>query len=111
MQVCVLDGQDSVVEESRMRLRNTELGQEVMTRLTQWRTGGRFVVEAVGCNRWFVNACRAAGISIVVADALALVRSQVWRYTHFSLSQKDSDLIQIPRPLFECLTDTLCYAA
>jgi DDE superfamily endonuclease len=45
------------------------------------------------------------------ADALALVRSQLWRHTHFSLSQKASDLIQIPRPLFDCLTDTLCYAA
>ena len=45
------------------------------------------------------------------ADALALVRSHVWRHTHFSLSQKDYDLVQIPRPLFECLPDTLCYAA
>jgi hypothetical protein len=45
------------------------------------------------------------------ADALALVRSHLWRHTHFALSQKDYDLIQIPRPLFECLTDTLCYAA
>lgn len=45
------------------------------------------------------------------ADALALVRSHLWRHTHFSLSQKNYDLVQIPRPLFECLTDTLCYAA
>jgi DDE superfamily endonuclease len=45
------------------------------------------------------------------ADALALVRSQLWRHAHFSLSHKDYDLVQIPRPLFECLTDTLCYAA
>jgi DDE superfamily endonuclease len=45
------------------------------------------------------------------ADALALVRSHLWRHANFSLSQKDYDLIQIPRPLFECLTDTLCYAA
>lgn len=45
------------------------------------------------------------------ADALALVRSHLWRHTHFSLSHKDYDLIQIPRPLFDCLTDTLCYAA
>jgi hypothetical protein len=45
------------------------------------------------------------------ADALALVRSHLWRHTHFSLSHKDYDLVQIPRPLFECLTDTLCYAA
>jgi hypothetical protein len=45
------------------------------------------------------------------ADALALVRSHLWRHANFSLSQKDYDLIQIPRLLFECLTDTLCYAA
>ena len=45
------------------------------------------------------------------ADALALVRSHLWRHANFSLSQKDYDLVQIPRPLFECLTDTLCYAA
>jgi hypothetical protein len=45
------------------------------------------------------------------ADALALVRSHLWRQANFSLSQKDYDLVQIPRPLFECLTDTLCYAA
>lgn len=45
------------------------------------------------------------------ADALAVVRAHLWRHTHFSLSQKEYDLIQIPRPLFECLTDTLCYAA
>lgn len=37
------------------------------------------------------------------ADALALVRSHLWRHSHFSLSHKDSDLVQIPRPLFECL--------
>jgi hypothetical protein len=45
------------------------------------------------------------------ADALALVRSHLWRPAHFSLSHNDYDLVQIPRPLFECLTDTLCYAA
>jgi hypothetical protein len=45
------------------------------------------------------------------ADALALVRSQLWRHAHFSLSHQDYDLVQIPRPLFACLTDTLCYAA
>ena len=52
-----------------------------------------------------------AKVTPTFADALALVRSHLWRHSHFSLSQKDYDLIQIPRPLFECLTDTLCYAA
>ncbi|NJN05306.1 MAG: transposase [Rhodobacteraceae bacterium] len=45
------------------------------------------------------------------ADALALVRSHLWQHAHFSLSQKNYDLVQIPRPLFDCLTETLCYAA
>ena len=45
------------------------------------------------------------------ADALALVRSRLWHHAHFSLSQNNHDLIQIPRPLFDCLTETLCYAA
>jgi hypothetical protein len=45
------------------------------------------------------------------ADALALVRSHLWRHANFSLSHKDYDLIQIPRPLFECLTNPLCYTA
>jgi len=45
------------------------------------------------------------------ADALALVRSQLWSHAHFSLSRKDYEMIQIPRPLFDCLTETLCYAA
>jgi hypothetical protein len=49
--------------------------------------------------------------TLTFADALAQVRAHLWRHAHFSLSQKDYDLIQIPRPLFECLTDTLCYAA
>lgn len=45
------------------------------------------------------------------ADALALVRAHLWRHAHFSLSRKDYEVVQIPRPLFECLTDVLCYAA
>ena len=45
------------------------------------------------------------------ADALALVRSHLWQHAHFSLSQQNHDLLPIPRPLFDCLTETLCYAA
>ena len=53
---------------------------------------------------WYVK------VTPTFADALALVRSQLWHSAHFSLSRKDYELIQIPRPLFECLTETLCYA-
>ena len=37
-----------------------------------WRKGGRYVVEALGLNRWFVNASREAGFDIVVVDAVKL---------------------------------------
>jgi len=81
VQVCVLDGQGSVVEEFRMRLERPELGQEVITRLIRWRATGRVVVEAVGFNRWFVNACRAAGLSVVVADAVKLGLAKLGKKT------------------------------
>jgi hypothetical protein len=47
----------------------------------------------------------------IFAAALTLVHSHVWQHAHFSLSDKDYELGQIPRPLFGCLTDTLCYTA
>jgi transposase len=72
IQVCVLDEQGELSEEFRLRLATPEDGQEAIRRLTRWRTSGRFVVEALGLNRWFVNGCQAAGLSIVVADAAKL---------------------------------------
>jgi transposase len=69
VQVCVLEAKGSLVEEFRLRLDSARMGQEVISRLTRWRTGGRFVVEAVGCKRWVVNGGRAAGLSLVVANA------------------------------------------
>jgi transposase len=72
LQVCVLDAKGELSEEFRLRLETPDDGQEAIRRLTQWRTTGRFVVEAVGLNRWFVNGCRAAGLSITGADASKL---------------------------------------
>ena len=45
------------------------------------------------------------------ADAMALVRRQLWDHLHFSMSQQETDLIQIPRELFERFIDAMCYAA
>jgi hypothetical protein len=45
------------------------------------------------------------------SDASALVRRQVWDHMHFSMSQQDTDRIQIPRVLLERLIDAVCYAA
>lgn len=45
------------------------------------------------------------------SDAIALVRRHLWDHFHFSTSQKDTDMIKIPRELFERFIDTVCYAA
>ncbi len=44
------------------------------------------------------------------ADAIAWVRRQVWEHIHFSMSHQETDMIQIPRALFECFIDAVCYA-
>ena len=44
------------------------------------------------------------------AHALAWVRRQVWDHRHFSMSQQETDMIQIPRALFERFIDAVCYA-
>src|SRR5262249_44952750 len=45
------------------------------------------------------------------ADAMALVRRHIWEHHHFSMSHQESDLVQIPRALFERCIDAVCYAA
>jgi len=45
------------------------------------------------------------------ADTLAFVRQQLWPVTLFCMSPAKPDLVEIPRALFERLTDTLAFAA
>jgi hypothetical protein len=45
------------------------------------------------------------------SDTLAFVRQQLWPATVFSTSPSDDDVVEIPRALFERLTDTLAFAA
>jgi hypothetical protein len=45
------------------------------------------------------------------ADAIALVRQCLWRHSHFSTSSPESDLLTIPRALFDRFTEVVCYAA
>jgi transposase len=72
IQVCVLDSHGGVTDEFRVRLETVADGEEVIRRLTRWQATGHFVVEAMGMNRWFVNACQQAGLTITVADAAKL---------------------------------------
>ncbi len=45
------------------------------------------------------------------ADALALVRRELWAHTAFCLSTHDPDIVEVPRAFVDRLTDALCYAA
>lgn len=45
------------------------------------------------------------------SDTIALVRRSLWSKNGFALSGKRPDIVEIPRELFERLTDTLSYAA
>ena len=45
------------------------------------------------------------------ADALALVRKELWANATFCGSPPETDTIKVPRAFMERLTQTLCYAA
>ncbi len=45
------------------------------------------------------------------ADALALVRRELWGQLAFCMSAGEADLVKVPRALVERFTDALCYAA
>jgi hypothetical protein len=45
------------------------------------------------------------------ADALALVRRQLWQDALSCTSVPATDMVKLPRPLIERLTEALCYAA
>jgi len=73
IQVCVLDAQGEKVMEQRFPGGSLEQGQALVTGvLTRWKKGGRYAVEAIGMNRWLVNAMRAQKMDVVVVDAVKL---------------------------------------
>lgn len=45
------------------------------------------------------------------ADAMALVRRHLWDHLHCSTSQHETNMIKIPRVLFDRFMDVVCYAA
>ncbi|MFN8540447.1 MAG: transposase [Thermomicrobiales bacterium] len=45
------------------------------------------------------------------SDALALVRRELWRQVAFCMSEREADLVKVPRALVERFADALCYAA
>ena len=45
------------------------------------------------------------------SDALALVRRELWGQLAFCMSEREADLVKVPRALLERFADALCYAA
>jgi hypothetical protein len=45
------------------------------------------------------------------ADALAVVRRELWWHQTFQPCAHADDVVKLPRQVLERLTDTLCYAA
>ncbi len=70
-QICVRDAKGEIEEERRWRLPDRKAAAALVAFLGTYG-GGRFAVEALGCNRWFVLACREAGLEMLVVDATKL---------------------------------------
>ena len=71
IQICVLDDAGEVVSQERHRVATREAGLALVERLAEWQPA-RAAVEALGLNRWFVNACRERGLDVLVVDAALL---------------------------------------
>jgi transposase len=71
IQVCVLNAAGKVVAEDRYRGESLAEGLTVVECICRYR-GARVAVEALGMNRWFVNALRERGCDVVVANAAKL---------------------------------------
>jgi len=48
---------------------------------------------------------------LTFSDAIAAVRRALWSPPNFSMSRRNSDMVEIPEALLRRLTETLCYAA
>ncbi len=67
-----MDGRGEKVRELRFPGGTLEQGLAVVEVLCQWKNGGRFAVEAIGMNRWLVNAMHERGLDMIAVDAVKL---------------------------------------
>jgi len=72
IQICVLDAGGERIAEERFRYHNLEEGLEAVSFVKRFGPDCRVAVEALGLNRWFVNACQAAELEVLVCDARKL---------------------------------------
>lgn len=67
IQVCVRDEHGKVVAEQGFRYDCLEQGMVAVDWLESWKPA-RVTVEALGLNRWLVNACLERGFDVLVCD-------------------------------------------
>jgi transposase len=68
IQICVLDEHGEVLAEERVRYQSLEEGLQAVEFVQRYAPGCRVAIEALGLNRWFVNACQEAGLEVLVCD-------------------------------------------
>ncbi|MBC8236557.1 IS110 family transposase [bacterium] len=68
IQICIVDKQGEIVKESRHRANNLSEGLDVVQELMPYKKNGIISVEAVGFNRWFVNALKQNDFEVIVCN-------------------------------------------
>lgn len=81
IQICVLDPQGQIVEERRYQAADLVGGLKVVGDLMKYKSHGRFAVEAIGVNRWFVNSLLEHRFDVVVCDPTKLNLKMLGRKT------------------------------
>jgi hypothetical protein len=74
----------------------------VVTLAHQWQSHHPFMLPKA---TWYQKSLPT------FADALALVRQQLWQMRTFQMSTLEPDTVKVPRDLFNAWSDLLCYAA
>lgn len=80
-QVCVLDETGEVAREWRASLETNEEGTALLDDLSGYQKPSRIAVEAIGCNRWFVNGAQAMNLDVIVVHPAALKLKESGRKT------------------------------
>lgn len=68
IQICVLNAQGEIITEKRLRYASFEEGVEAVRFLDPFARVGRITIEAMGLNRWLVNACLEQSWDVLVCD-------------------------------------------
>lgn len=71
-QIAVIDASGELVHEARVPLPDLSAGEAMLDGLAPYLKEGRLAVEALGCNRWFVDSCQTRGWDVLVANAAKL---------------------------------------